>query len=117
MFGKSLDVSAKRDVMGAVVFYAANVVILAGISTVLVHVLGMLGVVDASGSFFAGGDTFTLIGSIFVLWLGGMTLHARGMSGDILSVAIVAVGVYLAWDQSVLLGLIPVALLTTMSSK
>jgi hypothetical protein len=34
-----------------------------------------------------------------------------------LSVLIVSVGVYLAWDQSVLLGMIPVALLTTMSSK
>lgn len=114
MFGKALDVGAKRDVMGAVTFYAAHVVVLAGISTVLVHVLGMLGVVDGSGSFFAGGETFTLIGSIFVLWLGGMTLHARGMSGDILSVLIVVAGTYLAWDQSVLLGLVPIALLTTI---
>ena len=46
MFGKALDVGAKRDVMGAVTFYAAHVVVLAGISTVLVHVLGMLGVVE-----------------------------------------------------------------------
>lgn len=117
MFGKSMDPSAKRDVMGAVTFYVAHMVVLAGISTVLVHMLGMLGVADASGSFFAGGDTFTLIGSIFVLWLGGMTLHARGMSGDILSVLIVVAGVYLAWDQNVLLGLVPIALLTTMSNK
>lgn len=115
MFGKSLDPGAKRDVMGAITFYVANLVVLAGVSTVLVHVLGMLGVTDGGGSFFAGGDTFTLIGSVFVLWLGGMTLHARGMSGDILSVLIVVAGVYLAWDHSVLLGLVPVALLTTMN--
>lgn len=115
MFGKSLDVGAKRDIMGAVTFYVAQVVVLAGVSTVLVHVLGMLGVADAAGSFFAGGDTYTLIGSIFVLWLGGMTLHARGMTGDILSVLMVVAGVYLAHDQSVLLGLVPIALLTTIS--
>lgn len=113
MFGTS-DVGAKRDVFGAFMFYVTNLVILAGLSTVLVHVLGMAGVVENAGNFFEGGDVHTLVGSIFVLWLGGMVLSKRGATSDIMSILMVAVGVYLAWDANVLLGLVPVALLTTM---
>lgn len=113
MFGNS-DVGAKRDVLGAVMFYVTQLVLLAGLSTVLVHVLGMAGMADGSGSFFEGGHLHTLIGSIFVLYTGGMILVKRGATSDILSVLVVAAGVYLAWDSSVLLGLVPVALLTTM---
>ncbi len=113
MFGNS-DVGAKRDVMGAVMFYVAQLILLAGLSTVLVHFLGMAGVVESAGSFFEGGEIHTLIGSIFVLWLGGSILVKRGATNDIMSILIVAAGVYLAWDSSVLLGLVPVALLTTM---
>lgn len=116
MFGSS-DVGAKRDVMGAVMFYAAQVIALAGISTVLVYVLGMAGVVKDAGNFFDGGHVHTLIGSVFTLWLGGSILAKRGATSDIMSVLVVAVGVYLAYTSNVMLGLVPIALLTTMSNK
>lgn len=116
MFGSS-DVGAKRDVMGATLFYVAQLVALAGLSTVLVHFLGMAGVVKDAGTFFDGGQVYTLIGSIFTLWLGGSILAKRNATSDTMSVLVVAVGVYLAWTSGVMLGLVPVALLTTMGGS
>ena len=83
-------------------------------STVLVHFLGMVGALHTTGSFFDGGEAYTLIGSLFVMWLGGMILSKRGMTSDILSILVVAAGVYLAWTTGVMIGLVPIALLTTM---
>jgi len=116
MFGSS-DVGAKRDVMGACMFYVAQLIALAGISTVLVHFLGMAGVVKDAGSFFDGGHVHTMVGTAFTLWLGGAILSKRGATSDLMSILVVAVGVYLAWTSSVMLGLVPIALLTTMSNK
>ena len=113
MFGNT-DVGAKRDIQGAVVFYVTQLILLAGLSTVLVHFLGMAGVVENAGNFFDGGEVHTLVGSIFTLYLGGMIVSKRGATNDLLSFAVVAVGVYLAWTSGVMLGLIPIALLTTM---
>jgi hypothetical protein len=113
MFGSS-DVGAKRDVQGAVMFYVGQLCVLAGLSTVLVHFLGMAGVVKDAGDFFSGGDVYTLIGSIFTLWLGGSILSKRGATNDITSFVIVAVGVYLAHTSGIMLGLVPIAVLTTM---
>lgn len=113
MFGNA-DVGAKRDVMGAVMFYVGQLCVLAGISTVLVHFLGMAGVVKDAGDFFGGGHAYTLIGSIFTLYLGGSILSRRNATNDLTSFVIVAVGVYLSWTSGVMLGLIPIALLTTM---
>lgn len=115
MFGKSMDLGAKRDVVGAVVFFLANLVVVAGLSTVLVHFFGMTGIVTASGSFFDGGAVYTTIGTLFTLWLGGMVLTKRGMTNDIMSIIVVMIGVYLAYTQGIMLGLVPVALLTTMN--
>jgi hypothetical protein len=114
MFGKSLDLGVKRDAMGAAGFFFAHLVILVGLSSVLVHFLGVAGVVQAGGGFFEGSTVHTMIGSLFTLWLGGMILHKRGMTSDLMSIIVVMIGVYLAWDTSVILGLVPVALLTTM---
>ena len=115
MFGNSLDLGAKRDVMIAFMFFVAHLMVLVGVSTVLVHFLGMVGVVEGGGSFFAGGETFSLIGSLFVLWLGGSVLAKRGLTSDIMSIIIVMIGVYLAWTSGAILGLVPIALLTTIS--
>ncbi|MCB9996437.1 MAG: hypothetical protein H6869_08395 [Rhodospirillales bacterium] len=101
----------------AVMFFIAHLMILVGVSTVLVHFLGMAGLVDGGGSFFAGGETFTIISTLFVLWLGGSVLAKRGLTSDIMSIIIVMVGVYLAWSSGAILGLVPIALLTTISSK
>jgi hypothetical protein len=100
--------------MGAFWFYVLSLTLLVGISTTLVHFLGMVGVVETTGSFFVGGEIHTLIGSIFVLMVSGLILTSRKMTSDIFAVLLVVVGVYLAYTTSVMIGLIPVALLTTI---
>jgi hypothetical protein len=109
-----LDVGHVRSGIGAFWFYVLSLVILVGISTTLVHFLGMVGVVEVSGSFFSGGEIYTLIGSLFVLFVSGLILSHRSLTGDIFAVLLVAVGIYLAYTTSVMLGLIPVALLTML---
>ena len=56
MFGKILDVGSHRSLSQAIWFYVLSLVLLVGMSTTLVHFLGMMGVVDGTvGSFFSGG--------------------------------------------------------------
>tara|TARA_B100000508_G_C11432424_1_gene264164 strand:- start:246 stop:554 length:309 start_codon:yes stop_codon:yes gene_type:complete len=100
--------------MGAFWFYVLSLTLLVGISTTLVHFLGMIGVVEGGGSFFVGSEIHTLIGSLFVLMVSGLILTSRKMTSDIFAVLLVVVGVYLAYTTSVMIGLIPVALLTTI---
>jgi hypothetical protein len=114
MFGKALDHGAKRDFMGAFMFFVAHLVVLVGVSSVLVHFLGMVGLVEGSGSFFGGGELYTMIGTLFVLWLGGSILHSRGATNDMMSIIVVAIALYLAWTSGAVLGLVPIALLTTI---
>ena len=114
MFGKAMDLRAKRDLMGAFMFFIAHLVLLAGVSSVLVYGLGLLGMVEGVGGFFEGGEVHTIIGSLFVLWLGGSILSKRGLTSDLISIITVGVGLYLAWTSSVMLGLVPIALLTTI---
>ena len=117
MFGKILDVGHHRTTWDAVVFYFISLTIMVGISTTLVHFLGMAGVVDGSGSFFGGGEIYTLIGTVLTLMVGGLILSGRNLTSDLFSVLVVGVGVYLAYTSSVMIGLIPVALLTTLKTK
>lgn len=114
MFGKMLDVSHHRTTTEAVWFYFIALTLMVGISTTLVHFLGLMNVVDGGGSFFGGGEVFTLIGTVLTLMIGGLILTSRNLTSDIFSVLVVGVGVYLAYTSSVMIGLIPVALLTTM---
>lgn len=114
MFGKSMELDGKRDFMGAFMFYVAHLMFVVGVASVAVYFLGQAGFIESTGSFFEGGEVYTWIGSFFVLWLGGMMLHKRGMTNDFVSIAIVAVGVYLAYTYGVMMGLVPIALLTTM---
>lgn len=114
MFGKILDVGHHRTTTEAVWFYFIALTLMVGVSTTLVHFLGMVGVVDGTGSFFGGGEMYTLIGTILTLMIGGLILTSRNLTSDIFSVLVVAVGVYLAYTSSVMIGLIPVALLTTL---
>jgi hypothetical protein len=114
MLDKILDVGHTRSTVGAFWFYVLSLTLLVGISTTLVHFLGLVGVVETTGSFFVGGEIFTLIGSLFVLMVSGLILTSRKMTSDIFAVLLVVVGVYLAYTTSVMIGLIPVALLTTI---
>lgn len=113
MFGRMLDGTMKTVIDGFGV-YLMSTILLVGLSTVLVHVLGMVGVVDETGTIFAGGHIYTLIGTGFVLVLSSLILHEKHMTGDLYSIILMVVGVWLAYTTSVFLGLIPVALLTTM---
>jgi hypothetical protein len=117
MFGKILDVTHHRTTTEAVWFYFLSLTLMVGISTTLVHFLGMAGVVESTGSFFGGGEVYTLIGTVLVLMISGLILSGRNLTSDIFSVLVVAVGVYLAYTTSVMIGLIPVALLTTIKTK
>ena len=117
MFGKILDVGHHRTTWDAVVFYFISLTLMVGVSTTLVHFLGMAGVVDGTGSFFGGGEIYTLIGTVLTLMIGGLILSSRNLTSDIFSVLVVGVGVYLAYTSSVMIGLVPVALLTTIKTK
>lgn len=114
MIGKILDVGHVRSTIGAFWFYVLSLVLLVGISTTAVHFLGLVGVVEGGGTFFAGSEIHTLIGSLFVLFVSGLILTHRKMTSDIFAVLLVGVGVYLAYTTGVMLGLIPVAILTTL---
>jgi len=117
MFDKMLDVGHVRTTTGAVWFYALSLILLVGMSTTVVHVLGITGVVDGTGSFFSGGEVHTIIGSLFVLMLSGLILTSRKMTGDVFAVLLAGIAIYLSYTTDVMLGLIPVALMTTLSTK
>tara|TARA_B100000508_G_C11411126_1_gene253319 strand:- start:298 stop:648 length:351 start_codon:yes stop_codon:yes gene_type:complete len=114
MIGKILDVGHVRSTVGAFWFYVLSLTLLVGISTTLVHFLGMVGVVEGTGTFFTGSEIHTLIGSLFVLFVSGLILTHRKLTSDIFAVLLTVVAIYLAYDTSILLGLVPVAILTTI---
>jgi hypothetical protein len=114
MLDKILDVGHVRSTTGAFWFYILSVVLLVGISTTLIHVLGLVGVVESGGSFFAGTGLHTLVGSVFTLFLSGMILSHRKLTSDIFAVLLTVVAVYLSYTTDVMLGLVPVAILTTI---
>ena len=115
MIDKILDVGHVRSTTEAFWFYVLSVVVLVGISTTLLHFLGLVGLVDGSSvSFFAGSTLHTLIGSVFTLFVSGLILTHRKLTGDIFAVLLTVVAVYLAYTTDVMLGLIPVAILTTI---
>jgi len=114
MFGRMLDTTMKTTI-DAFGIYLMSTILLVGLSTVLVHVLGMVGVVDGTvGSIFTGGSIYTLIGTGFVLVLSSLILHEKHLTGDLYSIILMVVGIWLAYTTSVFLGLVPVALLTTI---
>ena len=117
MFGRILDVNSTRSTTDAVLFYITSLILLVGFSTVMVQVLSMAGIVSSVGSFFDGGHVHTLIGTGFVLVLSSLILTSRKMTSDLFSILLVAVGVYLAYTTNVMLGMVPVAILTTLNHK
>jgi len=116
MFGKTLSFDSKR-VWDALTYYIVQMIVLVGVSTVLVYALGMFGVVDGGGSFFEGGETYKLIGTAFVLLIASGILYSKGLSNDMFAFALTVLAIYLAWDTSVMLAMIPVALMSTFDAK
>lgn len=119
MFGRLMDmnVTTTRSTTDAVWFYISSLILLVGFSTVLVHVLSSIGIVSGVGGFFEGGNVNTIIGTGFVLVLSSLILTSRKITNDLFSILLVAVGVYLSYTTSVMLGMIPVAILTTLNHK
>ncbi len=118
MFGflKSLDISKSHSVSDAVWFYVTGVILMVGFTTVLGYVLGTMGIVDKVGSFFDGGHTYTLLGTGFVLLVSSLILTGRKLTSDLFSILLVGIAVYLSYTTSLMLGMVPVALLTTFHS-
>lgn len=116
MFGKAMNFDSKR-VWDAFTYYIVQTVVLVGVATTLVYGLNMFGVVHESGSFFAGGETYRMIGSCFVLLVSSGILYSKGLSNDMFAFAVTVAAIWLAWDHSVMLGMVPVALLSTFDSK
>lgn len=116
MIGKLLDSTLKTviDTIGVLILTSIVVV---GTTTVLVHVLDLMNVVDGTDSVLSGGKVSTLIGTGIILILGTLIVHERKLSSDLLSILLVGVGVWLAHTTGVLLGLVPIALLTTLGSS
>jgi len=114
MIEKTVDVKHTHSTMEAVWFYLTSLVVLVGLSTVTFHILGMAGIVTDVTGFFGGHEMHTLFGTGFILVLSSLILTGRKLTSDIFSILLVALGVYLGYETSVLLGLIPVAILTTL---
>ena len=117
MFGKMLDVNATRSTTDAVWFYIMSLIVLVGFSTVLGYVLTITGVSTNVGTFFEGSHIHTLIGTAFILVLSSLILTGRKLTSDLFSILLVVIGVYLSYTTNVMLGMIPVALLTTLHHK
>lgn len=115
MIGKLVDSTLKTviDTIGVLIISAVVVV---GITTTSIHVLDLMNVVDGTDSILTGGHVSTLIGTGIVLVLGTLILHEKKLTNDLLSIALVGGGVWVALTVSsgVLLGLVPIALLTTL---
>ncbi len=113
MIGKLLDSTLKTVVDTIGILIVASILVV-GTTTVLVHVLGLMNVVQGTDSILSGGKVSTLIGTGITLILGTLIVHERKLSNDLLSILLVAGGVWLAHTTGVLLGLVPIALLTTI---
>lgn len=114
MFSKYTDLSGTRNFMEAVGFFIFFSVFLVGLSTMVVHVLGAIGVIESVTTFFVGGHVHVMIGSAFVLLLASLVVNQKGMSKDILSILLVILALGLSYQVDILLGMVPVAILTML---
>ena len=80
--------------------------------------MGAIGVGgDVISGIFGGVGISTIIGTLFVLMSGGSIVHAKKLSGDMISVVVLLTGVYLSFTTSVFLGLALVSYLTMLKGK
>lgn len=115
MFKHITNLAHTRSITDAVGFFLFYVVLLMGLTTFLGHYLPTLGIISGTvGSFFEGGSVVTLIGTGWTLILSSMILSSKKLTGDLMSVIIAMVGVYLSYTVDVLLGMVVVSYLTTL---
>jgi hypothetical protein len=121
MFGHLTDFSHSRTNGEALGFFVFFTVLLVGMSTVLGSVLGTLGLnlIDGTvtSTIMTGVDVNTMIGTLFVLILSSLILVGKKLTGDLLSIILTIVGVYVSYEIGVLLGMLVVSYLTTIKGK
>lgn len=113
MFGKYTDLVGTKTLGGALGFYTFFTIFFVGLSTVLLHILGVAGV----GEIITGMSMTTLISSVWVLFLSTMVVSGKGLTKDLLSIVLVILGTYLAFKMGVIVGMIPVAILTMLKKS
>lgn len=121
MFGHLTDLSHSRTNGEALGFFIFFTVLMVGVSTVLGSVLGTLGLhlVDGTvtSTIMTGVTVNTMIGSLFVLITSSLILVSKKLTGDLLSIILTVVGVYLSYEVGILLGMLVVSYLTTIKGK
>ncbi len=115
MFTHITNLAQTRSITEAFGFYLFYTILLVGLSTFLGHYLVSLNIIDGTvGGFFEGGTIHTLIGTGWVMVLSSMVLSGKKLTGDLMSVIIALVGIYLAYTVNVMLGMVVVSYLTTL---
>lgn len=113
MFGKYTDIVGTKNFLDAIGFYLFFTIFFVGLSSVLVHILGVVGIVEGIGGMLSGISISTLVGSAWVLFLSSMIVNKKGLK-DLLSIVLLVLGTYLAYDMGVIVGMIPVTILTML---
>lgn len=121
MFGHLTDFSHSRTNGEAVGFFVFHTIVLVGLSAVLggiLHTLG-LNLVDSgvTSTIMDGVTVNTMIGTLFVLLTSSLILISKKLTGDLLSIILTVVGVYLSYEVGILLGMVVVSYLTTIKGK
>lgn len=121
MFGHLTDFGHSRSHGEALGFFVFFTVLLVGLSTVLGSILGTLGLNLIDGSvtttIMTGVTVNTMIGTLFVLIMSSMILVSKKLTGDLLSIILTVVGVYVSYRINMLLGMLIVSYLTTVKVK
>lgn len=120
MFGHLTDFSHSRTNGEAVGFFLFHTILLVGLSTVIGSIVGTLGlnfVGDGTSVVMTGVSVNTLIGTLFVLLMSTSILVGKKLTGDLLSIILTIVGVYVTYHVGVLLGMLIVSYLTTIKGK
>ena len=120
MFGHLTDLGHSRSNSEALGFFVFFTVLMVGLSAILVPILGTLGLnlVDGTTSELMTGVTVNhMIGTLFVLIMSSMILIGKKLTGDLLSIILTVVGIYVSWEINLLLGMLVVSYLTTVKGK
>ena len=115
MFGHLTNLGHDRSHTEALGFGLFYTVFLAGLSGVLVTLLGVVGVDLGTtvGGVFSGIEINKMVGTLFVIIMSTMILSSKKLTSDTLSV----IGIYATYKIDVVLGMLIVAYLTTLKGK
>ena len=119
MFGHLTNLGHDRSHTEAIGFGLFYTVFLAGLSGVLISLLGVLGISvgDTVGGVFSGIEINQMVGTLFVIVLSTMILTGKKLTSDTLAVILTIVGIYATYKIDVVLGMLVVTFLTTLKSK